>query len=872
MRKIKPTNRSSILWWMTALLFSFSSAVAMRIDAYEAQKTTRQWLKNSSRFKHGQFAIKSVETVIFNEETAYFVVNLSPSGFVILAPDECLEPVIAFSTEWQHVPDEQSPLYQFAKRDMTARLRCLRRNPRLHAENAAKWKKYLASSSLDSREIHTLGDREVRVEPLIWSIWGQQDEEDLPCYDYYTPPGSEPDGDPNNNIRCGCVATAMAQVMRYNQHPSGSVGVSAFSISVNGNYYTAYTRGGDGAGGPYQWTNMPLDPGPFTNDIQRQAIGALCHDAGLTVNMSYSPSGSAAAMRKIHSALSDFFQYSCAVYGIGSFDSGGLQTNSLIQLSGSMPMPDINRMINPGLDAGYPSILGIDGPDAGHAVVVDGYCYQEGTLYHHLNMGWYGRDNVWYALPDVTSMPSYDVIDACIYNIFPDGTGEIVSGRVIDPEGLPMENVSVSALLDAAIVQQDMTDANGIYALAHLPSEHTYMVRAEKQGCRFADQVVYIGKSGSQGQPHTDVTGNVWGVDFQHPGELPPLAIEDPNIVDSNSISLVLTALDEGMPNPPGRVRYFIEALPRHGRLYDPNFGQIIDIPHELRNDANSVIYEPCKYFWGLDSFAFKANDGGVPPGGGDSNTAEIWLDVMESQTGGTDYFSDYPLHTWKHDSRTQLIYTAAEFGHAKRIGAISLHIVQPPPSLLTHFRIRMQPTALIEYPLNRDFVNTGWTNVYEADEWIVSGGWRRFNFQTPFDYNGRDNILLDISFDNWSWAAANGLVYGLYAANQDISQSSDSQHGDPQFWTISMFGGYLSENMKPSIKVHAIVSDVLTADFNTDCRVNLSDLLPLMDAWLTQAGMAGYSDAYDIAEPSDDKINLGDFAALAFEWLESVR
>ena len=35
-------------------------------------------------------------------------------------------------------------------------------------------------------------------------------------------------------------------------------------------------------------------------------------------------------------------------------------------------------MINPNLDAGFPVILGITGPDGGHAVVADGYGYDSG--------------------------------------------------------------------------------------------------------------------------------------------------------------------------------------------------------------------------------------------------------------------------------------------------------------------------------------------------------------------------------------------------------------------------------------------------------------------------------------------------------------
>jgi hypothetical protein len=77
-------------------------------------------------------------------------------------------------------------------------------------------------------------------------------------------------------------------------------------------------------------------------------------------------------------------------------------------------------MITPNLDAEYPVILGILGR-TGHAVVVDGYGYDASTrvkaLYHHLNMGWGGHEDIWYNLPHAGN---YDTIPVCIYNIFPE--------------------------------------------------------------------------------------------------------------------------------------------------------------------------------------------------------------------------------------------------------------------------------------------------------------------------------------------------------------------------------------------------------------------------------------------------------------------
>ncbi|HUU85065.1 MAG TPA: right-handed parallel beta-helix repeat-containing protein [Phycisphaerae bacterium] len=45
-----------------------------------------------------------------------------------------------------------------------------------------------------------------------------------------------------------------------------------------------------------------------------------------------------------------------------------------------------------------------------------------------------------------------------------------------------------------------------------------------------------------------------------------------------------------------------------------------------------------------------------------------------------------------------------------------------------------------------------GWTVVYQGNVSVTSTGWVVFEFQTPFDYNGTDNLLVDFSYNNdWS-------------------------------------------------------------------------------------------------------------------------
>lgn len=81
---------------------------------------------------------------------------------------------------------------------------------------------------------------DVRIAPITQTTWDQGTAGNMgntACYNYYTPPY----GDGNkNNYWAGCVATAMAQLMRYFQFPTSGVGAAGFSIMYDGNGLTYY--------------------------------------------------------------------------------------------------------------------------------------------------------------------------------------------------------------------------------------------------------------------------------------------------------------------------------------------------------------------------------------------------------------------------------------------------------------------------------------------------------------------------------------------------------------------------------------------------------------------------------------------------------
>jgi hypothetical protein len=310
----------------------------------------------------------------------------------------------------------------------------------------------------------------------------------LACYNYFTP----------EEYHCGCVATAMAQLMRYHQYPTSGIGTYTFMIKVDGNSEMVYTLGGDGFGGAYDWSQMISAPDCVATEAQREAIGALCYDAGISVNTDYGSDGSSTDTHKAKDALTTVFKYGNAVKGYNSENNIG---------------PGLTAMINPNLDAKKPVILGIKG-SYGHAVVCDGYGYNSSTLYHHLNMGWAGTDDVWYNLPVVeTDNYTFNSVIKCVYNIHITkvGNGEIISGRVLDHSGEPIANAVVySQTFGQPLPIAADSDDKGIYAFDGLYSNTTYTIWPSADGYIFPSRNITTGTS----RDNSATSGNVWGIDF----------------------------------------------------------------------------------------------------------------------------------------------------------------------------------------------------------------------------------------------------------------------------------------------------------------------------------------------------------------------
>ena len=499
------------------LLLPTVAANAAPTSAEDARTAVMHWLEMDAKPLGAELGAAVGEVRTYDDGSGnplYHVVYLVPAGFVIVAGDDLVEPIIGFLPKGTYDNSYENPLAALVGRDVPQRVFNARQEeldaslkgrefapPANMTRSQQKWQLLTSLQPQDSASTGRASISDVRVPPLVQSKWNQGTEFGAACYNYYTPPYEA--GNPSNYV-CGCVATAASQLMRFHAYPTAGVGTGQFAYAVDKVLKQGNLRGGDDAGGAYSWDDMPLVPDASLTFAQRQAIGRLIWDVGISAGMSYESSGSGAELSDMAASLKNVFHYGSAAYGGSDEDNAP-----------TIPKPALITMMNPNLDASFPVLLGIAQSDGsgGHAIVGDGYGYDLSTLYHHLNMGWGGAEDLWYNLPDVnTGMQgmNFQLVQDIVYNVFPSGSGEIISGRVTDAAGNLIGGASVTANISGGSSYTATTNSRGIYAIPGVPSSSTYTINATKQGYKFSSLSVSTLTSGSDAY----VAGNVGGVDF----------------------------------------------------------------------------------------------------------------------------------------------------------------------------------------------------------------------------------------------------------------------------------------------------------------------------------------------------------------------
>lgn len=328
----------------------------------------------------------------------YYVFNVNGNnGFVIVSAEDAAHPIIGYSNKGQFVmPDNKSNIGWWLKNRSeeieAARAKGLTAAPAITTE----WNNCINNTLPDNNT-----ERIASVSPLLSTTWNQ-----APYYNGMCPGGSV----------TGCVATAMAQIMKYWSYPAHGHGYSSYWDQTQYGFQKNYGHlFADYDTSHYVWAAMPNSLSGNNNQIAQ-----LMYDCGVSVCMDYSPSGSGAWVINGDypvSAENSYVKY----FGYNQRTIQGIYKNNYT-LSNWITI--IENELNNGRPVQY---VGNDSTkNEGHTWVCDGY---DASNNFHMNWGWGGSDNGYFSPSSVKVIGyDFDYWDEAIIGIEPPSISAYFTG------------------------------------------------------------------------------------------------------------------------------------------------------------------------------------------------------------------------------------------------------------------------------------------------------------------------------------------------------------------------------------------------------------------------------------------------------------
>lgn len=308
-----------------------------------------------------------------------YIFNVDDGGFVMVSASKYVRPVLAYSLKHSYEGEIPEPAWYFINNYCKNIEYCEERGVMMNADVVSEWK------SLENNELPAAKNTNT-VDPLTQTTWNQ----DYP-YNYYAPETSGGWwGGPGGHCYAGCVACAMAQIMKYWDHPVHGHGSHSYVHSTYG------LQSADFENTNYEWSIMPNALGTQVTDAAK-AVALLMYHCGVSVNMNFAPDGSGAYSKDVETAMRQYFGYCAASY----------------QERSKYTEDEWIALLKSELDKSQPVYFsGTSDSGGGHAIVCDGY---DSNNYFNFNLGWgYGGD--FYSINDVAG---YHNNEAAVVNIKP---------------------------------------------------------------------------------------------------------------------------------------------------------------------------------------------------------------------------------------------------------------------------------------------------------------------------------------------------------------------------------------------------------------------------------------------------------------------
>ena len=281
-------------------------------------------------------------------EAAVYVFNGSDdNGFMILSADDQATPLLGYSESGAFNADRIPPQLEWWLSEYAAQIEYARKNNIHDAKRPME------------------APRQA-IEPMLKTKWDQVDPFNNQCPLEGT-----------QRTWTGCVATSMAQVLKYFEYPQKGEGQITYNIESLEKKVTM-----NFAQKNFDWDNM-LDSyadGQYT-EAQADAVAYLMKACGYAVKMQYGLDSSGALALNIRNGLVKYLKYDASTeYALRAYYSTAQWHNMIYENL---------KNVGPEIYGGGSALGG------GHSFVCDGY---DGDGMYHFNWGWSGISDGYFSL------------------------------------------------------------------------------------------------------------------------------------------------------------------------------------------------------------------------------------------------------------------------------------------------------------------------------------------------------------------------------------------------------------------------------------------------------------------------------------------
>lgn len=342
-----------------SLIFMFlalcSGSRATFVPSEEARTIAAQFYRSHHPGLTGSITCVEESCYRYSDKPVIYRFSFGGNGFILIAADDASIPVIGYSFENSFTAGDENPAVQSWINSRVAEINKIIENHLDNDQTLKIWNSIKSGTILKSA---------TDVNPLLTTTWDQGCYYDAQC------PADASAFFSCGHVYVGCVATAMAQVMKYHNFPPQGVGSHSYTHPTYGQQTANF------GSTTYNWSSMP-------NNVtaNNAAVATISYHAGVAVNMQYATSGSGAYTSDVPDALMNYFNYAPGIF--------------LAAKNNYPNTEDFKNLIRADLDQNLPVYYSGYG-SGGHAWVCDGYRMSDGTF--HFNWGWSGSSNGWYAI------------------------------------------------------------------------------------------------------------------------------------------------------------------------------------------------------------------------------------------------------------------------------------------------------------------------------------------------------------------------------------------------------------------------------------------------------------------------------------------